>query len=154
MYSLIFLFVAGFLRHILFARTVENKRKPRDGDDVPLDPDAQVLRGPYGHLLPNLRSNPHLRVVVLPPLRDVVYRAGLSEPHLTVVGWRGSAGGRGCDHPRGPGVQSLAKPVEFVPRGGVSALPDGHQEGAPHLLRHEPLGPGPSDILHLRSRRR
>ena len=47
-------------------------------------------------------------------------------------------------------VQSMAKSVESVSRGGVSALLKSDEQGAADILRYEPLRTGPSDVLHLR----
>ena len=60
--------------------------------------------------------------------------------------------------------ESLEKVVHQVLQAGLERLPgaphvsrlrpcQGDEEGTSHLLRHEPFGPGPPDILHLRGQR-
>ncbi len=55
-------------------------------------------------------------MVVLPPLRDVLHRAGLAEPHLAVAGRRRPAGECRQRAGRRTGVQGLAQPAQPLPR--------------------------------------
>lgn len=49
-------------------------------------------------------------------------------------------------------MQGVAQPVKPVPWLRVQPFPVDHQQGAPHLLRYEPLRPGPPNLLHVRGR--
>ena len=44
--------------------------------------------------------------------------------------------------------------VLFLNRRGVQSLYEGQKERAADVLRHEPVSPGSSDVLHVRARRR
>ncbi len=57
------------------------------------------------------RTDFDFRMVVLPPLRDVLHRAGLAEPHLAVAGRRRPAGECRQRAGRRTGVQGLAQPA-------------------------------------------
>ena len=92
------------------------------------------------------QNDPKMSIII--QVWNLIHRASVSEPHLAVAGWRRPPGGL-AEPARGAGVQGVAEPSQPVPRRRVPEVPEVHQEGAAHLLRHEPLRPGPPNILHL-----
>ena len=51
-------------------------------------------------------------------------------------------------------MQGVAESSDVVPGRGISAFLDGDGQGTADVLRHEPLGTGSPDVLHVRVRRR
>ena len=81
------------------------------------------------------RTYPDFRMVVLPPLWDVLHRAGVPEPHLAMAGRRRAAGERRQRSSSGAGVQGLAESAQLVSRSRIPTISNRYEKGTGMIFK-------------------
>ena len=81
------------------------------------------------------RTYPDFRMVVLPPLWDVLHRAGVPEPHLAMAGRRRAAGERRQRSSSGARVQGLAESAQLVSRSRIPTISNRYEKGTGMILK-------------------